>query len=514
MIGLSIALGGCAALIDLRDDYQLGEADAGSPIEGGPTQPGCANGVLDEPESDIDCGGTCPKCAPGRTCAIAADCASGVCSGQPKTCQAPRCDDGVRNGDETDVDCAGACPGCALGAACEAGTDCIASGPDAGDAGSLTECVKKQCTPVFPSATWTNRTPGGTPFSSPQRFNTPVVYDPARRRTMFYGGEVVANRLNDTWQWDGTQWTQYTATNVGNRGRHTMTFDRARGVVVMAGGYDVGGNLNPSTSTFNGAWQNAGAFIPGGSLFMGSAYDSVRQRVVAYGGVNAAGPRAGLWQWNGAAWSPATEGTMTPGPRAWVAIAFDEARGQLVFFGGADSEGGGNPFGDTWLWDGANWTKQTPSRGPDARYGHAMTYDAQRERVVLVGGYGAGAPAARNDVWEWNGKIWIRSTDYPVTPPSTTGWVAYDSDRKLAVAVDVSAARTYEYTVVGNACTTGADCASGFCVDRVCCRTAACGTCEACNQLANPGTCTAVRDAPDPDSCMPPKRCNAAGMCP
>jgi hypothetical protein len=39
----------------------------------------CADGVLDGDESDIDCGGSCGKCANGKRCDFAFDCASGVC---------------------------------------------------------------------------------------------------------------------------------------------------------------------------------------------------------------------------------------------------------------------------------------------------------------------------------------------------------------------------------------------------------------------------------------------------
>jgi hypothetical protein len=251
---------------------------------------------------------------------------------------------------------------------------------------------------------------------------------------------------------------------------------------------------------------------------MGSAYDSVRQRVLVYGGQGAVAARAGLWQWDGSAWTAATEGTMTPGARVWPAMAFDDARGELVLFGGQDDEVATTYYGDTWTWNGMAWTKRTPPRSPSERGRVSMAFDAKRERLVLAGGFASGIPAARNDVWEWNGKTWIRSVDYPdpngAGPPQYNAALVYDTERKVMVFVDIGNSRTYEYTVVGNACTTGADCASGFCVDRVCCKTSSCGTCEACNQLANPGTCTPVRDAPDPDSCVPPKRCNAAGMCP
>ena len=58
-----------------------------------------------------DCGGlACPKCDDLKACGAAADCTSGVCTGN--ICQAPTCADTVSNGDETDVDCGG--PTCVL----------------------------------------------------------------------------------------------------------------------------------------------------------------------------------------------------------------------------------------------------------------------------------------------------------------------------------------------------------------------------------------------------------------
>jgi len=73
-------------------------------------------------ESDLDCGGDCPLCAAGQSCAGAGDCRSGVCDAQ--VCAAPACADGVRNGDETDVDCGGPCGACADGLGCAVAGDC------------------------------------------------------------------------------------------------------------------------------------------------------------------------------------------------------------------------------------------------------------------------------------------------------------------------------------------------------------------------------------------------------
>jgi hypothetical protein len=48
--------------------------------------PTCNDDVKNGSEADVDCGGACPRCANGRTCATRADCAGGLCAGG--TCQA------------------------------------------------------------------------------------------------------------------------------------------------------------------------------------------------------------------------------------------------------------------------------------------------------------------------------------------------------------------------------------------------------------------------------------------
>jgi hypothetical protein len=90
----------------------------------------CTDGVRNTNESDVDCGGRCPDCIPGRACVAAADCQSGVCAvggcgpGALRCCQAPSCDDGVVNGGEIDVDCGAACGLCPLTAQCTEDAQC------------------------------------------------------------------------------------------------------------------------------------------------------------------------------------------------------------------------------------------------------------------------------------------------------------------------------------------------------------------------------------------------------
>ena len=71
----------------------------------------CGDGIVDSDESDVDCGGSCPGCAPGRFCRTYADCASMVCAAF--TCVDTTCNDGVAH-----QGCGGPahCPRCADGA--------------------------------------------------------------------------------------------------------------------------------------------------------------------------------------------------------------------------------------------------------------------------------------------------------------------------------------------------------------------------------------------------------------
>jgi len=85
----------------------------------------CSDGVQSPGESGIDCGGpTCAKCSIGNSCTVNADCISANCNATTRRCVGSACEDGVKNNTETDLDCGGACDKCATGLACTTGADC------------------------------------------------------------------------------------------------------------------------------------------------------------------------------------------------------------------------------------------------------------------------------------------------------------------------------------------------------------------------------------------------------
>lgn len=62
-------------------------------------------------------------------------------------------------------------------------------------------------------------------------------------------------------------------------------------------------------------------------------------------------------------------------------------------------------------------------------------------------------------------------------------------------------------------CSSGEVCASGNCVDGVCCETTCDGTCLSCALEGTIGTCTAVADGEDPDLECPGGFCSGSGRC-
>ena len=93
--------------------------------------PSPTDGVKNDSETDVDCGGVgspssdgAPACADGKTCKAGADYTSTTC--QAGKCVPPTCTDKVKDGQETDVDCGGpSCVACPTGDACLAMTDCL-----------------------------------------------------------------------------------------------------------------------------------------------------------------------------------------------------------------------------------------------------------------------------------------------------------------------------------------------------------------------------------------------------
>lgn len=193
----------------------------------------------------------------------------------------------------------------------------------------------------------------------------------------------------------------------------------------------------------SGEWVQVAEVGPGPRIYATAAYDSVRHRVLLFGGRSSQNALpTGTWSWSQGAWSLLT--ASGPGGRDQAAMVYDSTRDRMVLFGGWN---GASFTNETWEFDGAKWSLRSTS-GPTARNA-TMAFDSSRGVTVLFGGYGD-ATGYTSETWEWNGATWVHRALAGPSPRERPA-LAFDSNRHVVVlfggsdANAHSLADTWEY---------------------------------------------------------------------
>ncbi|MDO8630142.1 MAG: kelch repeat-containing protein, partial [Phycisphaerales bacterium] len=262
-----------------------------------------------------------------------------------------------------------------------------------------------------------------------------MAYDSARGVTVLFGGYDYDPDLGkiysaETWEWDGVTWTQKSTTGPTPRAGHAMAYDSRRGVTVLFGGSDGSGETGDTWEWDGTNWTSRNTTGPVARSDHALAFDSARGVSVLFGGrYEASGYQffGDTWEWDGTNWTLRSDSG--PGPRGAHAMAFDSTRNVTVLFGGGSGPYYNGPtFGDTWEWDGVIWTPRS-NGGPSPRIGHAMAYDTLRGVSVLFGG---ALYDYSGETWEWDGAAWRIRAD---SGPMAQSWhaMAYDNTRGVTV---------------------------------------------------------------------------------
>jgi hypothetical protein len=469
---------------------------------------------------------------------------------------------------------------------------------------------------------WTNPVPAAAPGP---RYDASLGFDPASGRVLLFGGESPlaaterSTLYTDLWSWDGTSFTRrLLGASPGPRSGASGGFVPARGIGALFGGERGDGERSFLQDTWiwqGGEWSSPSAAFadnaPSVTVTLQSPVTELTPPARAghafalgmetspqmlgwgllFGGQGDEGLLGDTWLWDDQLYVWTASGGISPAARAghaiaaipgtgfllfggsgaggallndsWVfsavnvvggwaplsvspppartehAMAFDAVTQKVVLFGGRSASGA---LQDTWEYDpdARAWTQRTPSFSPPARFGHAMFYDTSRGTVVMIGGTGNDPSTTLADAYEWdsNAGSWTDLPSASVLAPRAGAVGFFDATRGQSVVSGglaygqggaevatygdtVAFSRASELGIRGVACTSASTCASGFCVDGNCCNSACTGQCAACNVPGSGGTCTAVLGNPYPgrpacplgnsNVCSPPQ-CDGANM--
>src|SRR2546425_6569867 len=170
-----------------------------------------------------------------------------------------------------------------------------------------------------------------------------LTYDPNLQQVILFGGRPywVYPENGGTYAWNGTDWILKSSTGPIGRVQHALASDTSRSKIVLFGGFTYQGVYLQDTWEWNGtAWTEftLSGSKPSARRGHAMAYHIARQTTVLFGGDNL----NDTWEWNGTSWTQLMP--QTNPSRRGTAMAYDASQSKLVIFGGAGQ-------GDTWRSD-------------------------------------------------------------------------------------------------------------------------------------------------------------------
>lgn len=250
--------------------------------------------------------------------------------------------------------------------------------------GSNGGSISYQDTWLWDDLTWALLTPAAKPSV---RDSMPLAYDAARQVFVLFGGynSATGTPNQETWTFDmGTlNWTQQFPTNKPSaRGGHGLAFSAAGGHVVLFGGAALGAGGSAElqdTWTWDGTdWtlESPAHVPPARANFMGMC--SAGNDVLLFGGSrqNLGSPLTlgDTWIWDGTDWIVQAP-VSSPPAMAIPPLGTSTLAGYEAFLFGGMVQFTSFPItynSDTWGWDGSDWILLAPANTPTGNRGWTM----------------------------------------------------------------------------------------------------------------------------------------------
>ncbi|MGE3174415.1 MAG: kelch repeat-containing protein [Planctomycetota bacterium] len=227
--------------------------------------------------------------------------------------------------------------------------------------------------------------------------------------------------MTDTWSWDGIAWTEHTGTAPAG-GNYPLVCG-GDGFTMMVDQFSAPGEV----WTWGGLWSkrmDRPQVAPAGRNAL--VYDTGLRRPIQFCYRADLGNRTAPVGWNGETWG--SYSGFGPPPLREFAVAYHEGVGRTLLFGGFELLTG-NLSAGAWTWADSGY--QTAASGPSARENHRMTYDSDRQQVVLFGGNDR--TRLLDDTWTWDGSGWLLRQPTVTPPPREHHALAHDPSRQRTV---------------------------------------------------------------------------------
>jgi len=264
---------------------------------------------------------------------------------------------------------------------------------------------------------WTQLFPLHVPTA---RYGHVMVYDSARQRMVIFGGRTGGGKtdLNDTWAFKGGDWTQLNPPNAPPaRVLAGGAYDPLRDRIVMFGGATISADLKTVT-TLHDTWEFDGTtwtqvIADGPALDKPLlVWDAARAAVMMVGVDTNLASHQYYYDPTARKWNEVT-GTRLPSCVNEGALVYQPSNGTVFFTGGSCS--GVSTIEDNEEWDGNQWNPIAVKVNVGRVYGQAMTFDVNHQQVLLFGGNPVLGGLPGNLLWAYNGD-WTPIADLNLTP--------------------------------------------------------------------------------------------------
>jgi len=302
-------------------------------------------------------------------------------------------------------------------------------------------------------------------------------------------------------------WTSAGALNAA-RHAHTATL-LADGRVLVAGGLN-GTTTLQTAATYNpasgaGSWSATTGPIPPPGLkshtatLIQTTNGQLNNKVLVVGGNNGTSSQSSVFLYDPAQNAFSTLASIPSSAREQhTAVVLPNSNGKILVTGGKN---GSTILNTAILFDpsSSNGTWSLAGTMTSARVGHSMTVlpssIVENGSVLVAGGTSTGSNTLSSAELFSGTTTWTATPSLPGPLQGQTSVVL--SGNMVLVAGGLSSSTTVQNAAYlydasfGLGCSSNSQCASGFCVNGICCDTACNGGCGACNLAGHLGTCTA-----------------------